>query len=68
MSKLCGARCPRCGIKSAAEFLGLGEVSSTKYRGAIPQVARIEKESHKLMAYWKCSRCIVVFYTKPEKA
>ena len=68
LAKPSGVRCPKCGVNTNAEFIGLGEVSSTRYRGAIPEVAGIEKESRKVMAYWKCNNCVVVFYTKPEKA
>jgi hypothetical protein len=62
-----GGRCPNCHSTWNTEFLELAEVGSMKYSGAIPQVAGIEKESRQLMAYYKCNRCNIVYYSKPAK-
>jgi len=59
--------CPKCHV-SDVRFLEIDEVGSKKYKLAFPQVAGVEWQTGKKVAYYSCNNCKTIFYVEPFKA
>jgi len=57
--------CPYCQSRSL-DFIGLQNTGTVEYQGGVPVLSG-KKENVILVAYYKCEKCMRVFFIQPQK-